>query len=285
MFNGVINLKNKNNRFTISIPDLDMTEEIVKCIPKKGEDIWSRYKPTGQVDFKLDYKGFGSSDKCEYVVTVDGKGNEIEYADLSIELSDVIGRVIVSNDDVKLKNLRGYVINSSQLARAVCDGVYKLKNNDKKTLFNVFDLRVTEDLLATFSKQLNNEWLKIEPVGWVDAILDDEENGIKGVGKHLIIIDAKGCEVGLTSLSLTISDLDGRVNIENGYLTSRKFNGTFSGGSVNGSVELDTASNDRKYSGKLKFDNVSLQKIMENFVKDHQKWTGIVMAILCFKER
>jgi hypothetical protein len=283
MLDGVINLENKKNRFTISIPNLDMTEELVKCIPKKGEDIWARYKPTGQVDFKLDYKGFEDPGTLEYVVTVDGKGDEIEYADLSVKLSDVIGRVIVSNNDVQLKNLRGYVVNSNQLARAVCDGVYKLKNKDKRTLFNVFDLRVTEDLLDTFSKQLKNEWLKIEPVGWVDAILDEEENDLKGVDKHLIIIDTKGCEVGLTSLPLTISDLEGRVNIEDGYLTSRKFNGTCSGGSVNGSVELDTTSLDGKYSGKLDFDDVSLQQLMENFVPDNEKWTGNCNGVFTFQ--
>ncbi|MCP4269103.1 MAG: hypothetical protein GY777_26625, partial [Candidatus Brocadiaceae bacterium] len=161
MLDGVIGLKSKNKRFTISIPNLDLTEEMVKCVPRKGEEIWDRYKPTGQVDFKLDYKDSGEPGKLEYVVTVDGKGNELEYADLSVRLSDVIGRVIVSNNDVQLKNLRGYVVNSSQLARAVCDGVYKLKNKDKKTLFNVFDLQVTEDLLGMLSKQLKNDWLKI----------------------------------------------------------------------------------------------------------------------------
>lgn len=274
MLDGIINLKNQTKRFTISIPNMDMTQEIVKCIPGKGEDIWARYKPTGQVDFKLDYKGSGNPDKFEYVVTVDGKGDEIEYADLSVKVTDVIGRVIVSNSDVQLKNLRGYVVNSNQLARAVCNGVFKLKNNDKKTIFNVFDLRVTEDLLEKFSKQLKNEWLKIEPVGRVDVILEDEKNDSKGVDKHLIIIDAKGCEIGLTSLPFIFSDLDGRVNIEDGYLTSRKFNGTCSGGRVNGSAELNTESRDGEYSGKLSFENVSLQKLMENLVKDHQNWTG-----------
>ena len=51
MLDGVIDLKSKNKRFAISIPNLDMTEEMVKCIPKKGEDIWARYKPMGQVGF------------------------------------------------------------------------------------------------------------------------------------------------------------------------------------------------------------------------------------------
>ncbi len=274
MLNGMINLKNKHNRFTISIPNLNMTEKMVKSIPKKGEDIWARYKPTGQVDCKLDFKGFNDPEKLEYVVTVDGKGNEIEYADLSMKVSDVIGRVIVNNNDVQLKNLRGYVVNDNQLARTVCNGVYKLKNSDMKTLYNVFDLRVTEDLLKTFSKQLKNEWLDIAPVGWVDVIVVDEKNNLKDVEKHLIIADAKGCEISLTSPPFTFSDLEGRVNIEDGYLTSRKFSGTCGGGTINGSVVLDTSSSNGEYSGKLNFYNMSLQKVMKNFVSDHQKWTG-----------
>ncbi|ODS33566.1 MAG: hypothetical protein SCARUB_01300 [Candidatus Scalindua rubra] len=275
MLDGVVNLKSKEKRFTISIPNLNLTEEMVKSIPKKGEDIWSRYKPTGQVDFTIDYKGFEDSSKDEYIITADGKGNEIEYADLLIKFSDVIGRVVVDKNDVQLKNLRGYVVNDGQLARAVCDGVYKLKNKDKKTLFNILDLRVTENLLDKFSKQLKSEWLKIEPVGWVDVTVDDEINDVDGKDRHSIIIDAKGCEVGLNNFPVTISDVDGRINVEKGQLTSRKFNGICSGGSVNGSIESDRTSPDGEYSGNLNFEKVSLQKLMENFVKDQQKWTGM----------
>ena len=137
MFDGVIDLESKEKRFTVSIPNLDLTEDIVKNIPKKGEDIWHTYKPAGQVDFTADYKGFEDSSKDEYIITVDGKGNELEYADLSIKLSDVIGRVIVDKDDVQLKNIQGYIVNDDQLARAVCNGVYKLRNKEKKTLFNI----------------------------------------------------------------------------------------------------------------------------------------------------
>jgi hypothetical protein len=274
MLDGVTNLESKEKRFTISIPNLDLTEEIVKSIPKKGEDIWSRYKPTGQVDFTLNYKGFEDSSKDEYLITVDGKGNEIEYADLSIKFSDVIGRVVVSENDVQLKNLRGYVVNGDQLARAVCNGIYKLKNKDKKTLFNVFDLRVTEDFLDKFPKQLKNEWLKIEPAGWLDVIFEDEINGVDSRDRHSIIIDTKGCEIRLTNFPITISDLDGRINIEKGQLTSRNFNGICSGGRINGSIESDRTSPNGKYSGKLNFEKLSLQELMENFVKEHQEWTG-----------
>lgn len=274
MFDGVIDLESKEKRFTISIPNLDLTEEIVKNIPKKGEDIWSGYKPAGQIDFTVDYKGFEDSSRDEYIITVDGKGNELECADLSIKLSDIIGRVIVDKNDVQLKNLQGYVVNDGQLARAVCNGVYKLKNKDKKTLFNVFDLRVTDGLLDKFSKQLKNEWLKIEPVGRVNVTLEDEVSNVNGKDKHAITIDAMGCEVGLNNLPVRISDIDGRINIEDGQLTSRNFIGMFNGGNVNGLIKLDRTTPNGAYAGNLNFEKVSLQKLMENFVKDKQKWTG-----------
>ena len=275
MIDGVISPKSKEKRFIVSIPNLDLREEVVKSIPKKGEDIWSRYKPTGQVDFMLNYRGFEDSSKDEYVITVDGKGNEIKYADLSIELKDVIGRVIVSKNDVQLKNLRGYMINGDKLARTVGNGVYKLRSEDKKTLFNVFDLTVTEEYLDKFPKLLKRDWFKIEPVGWVNVTLDDEVNDVDGKDRHSVIIDTKGCKAGLTNIPVTISDIDGRINVEGGQLTGRNMNGTYCGGRINGTIEADRTSPDGEYSGKLNFEKVSLQKMMESFVKEEQKWTGV----------
>ncbi len=275
MIDGVISTKSKEKRFIVSIPNLDLREEVVKSIPKKGEDIWSRYKPTGQVDFMLNYRGFEDSSKDEYVITVDGKGNEIKYADLSIELKDVIGRVIVSKNDVQLKNLRGYMINGDKLARTVGNGVYKLRSEDKKTLFNVFDLTVTEEYLDKFPKLLKRDWFKIEPVGWVNVTLDDEVNDVDGKDRHSVIIDTKGCKAGLTNIPVTISDIEGRINVEGGQLTGRNMNGTYCGGRINGTIEADRTSPDGEYSGKLNFEKVSLQKMMESFVKEEQKWTGV----------
>ena len=251
---GVINLKSKEKRFTVSIPNLDLTEDIVRGIPKKGEVIWSKYRPTGQVDFMLDYKGFEDSSKDEYNITVDGKGNEIEYTDLSIKLTDVIGRVVVSKNDVQLKNLRGYTVNGDQLARTVCNGVYILRSKDKKTLFNVFDLRVTQELLDKFSELIRKDWFKIEPVGWVGVTLDDEINNADGKERHSTIIDAKGCKIGLNNFPFTISDVDGRINIVGGQLACRQINGIYCGGKVNGSIEADRTSQNGAYSGNFNFE-------------------------------
>jgi hypothetical protein len=265
---GVINLKTKEKRLIVSIPNLDMTEKFIRSIPNNGEDIWARYKPTGQVSFMLNYRGFEDSSRDEYVITVDGKGDEVKYADLSIKLTDVIGRVVVTDNDVQLKNLRGYMINGDQLARIVGDGVYKLRSKDKKTLFNVFDLMVTDEYLDKFPKLLRKDWFKIEPVGWVNVILNDEVNDTDGKDIHSVIVDTKGCKFLLTIIPVAISDIDGRVNVEGGQLTIRNLNGTYCGGRINGSVEADITLPNGEYSGKFNYDKLSLKKLMKSFVKE-----------------
>ncbi|MHC4184080.1 MAG: AsmA family protein, partial [Planctomycetota bacterium] len=136
MFDGVVDLKNKVKRFTVSIPNLDLTEEIIKSIPNRGEDIWSKYRPVGQVDITLNYTGYEDSSKDDYLITADCNGSEFEYTKLPIKLSDIIGRIVIDKNNIQLKSLRGYLANDKQFARATCNGVLDLKNKNKKLVFS-----------------------------------------------------------------------------------------------------------------------------------------------------
>ncbi len=273
-FDGMVNLKNREKEFTVSIPNLDLTEEIIKGIPKKGEEIWSQNKPTGQVDLTVKYTGHDDSSKDEYVVTADCKGNEYESAILPFKVSDIIGRVIIDKNNFQFKSLRGYVVAGSQLSHVTGNGTLSLINKNKKVLYDVTDLKVTKEVLDRFSKLLKNESIIIEPVGRVDVIIEDEVNDVEGVDRRSITMNAKGCELGFARFPLTISDIDGRVNIDNKQLTSRKFNGTCNGGVINGSIKVDKGPPKGRYSGKFNFDKVSLSGLMESFVKMPQKLTG-----------
>ena len=274
MFDGMVNLKSKEKRFAISIPNLDLTEEIIKSIPKKGEEIWSQNKPTGQVDLKIEYTGHEDSSKDEYTVTADCKGNEYEPTLLPVKVSDIVGRVKIDKDNIRFKSLRGYVVAGNQLSHVTGNGIMSLRNKNKQVLYDVTDLRVTEDILDKFSELLKTEKIKIEPVGRVDVIIEDEINDVKSVDRRSITVNAKGCEFGFTNFPFNISDIDGRINIEKGQLTSRKFNGVCNGGRVNGSVKVDKASPKGEYSGKLNFDKVSLHETLADFVKVEQNLTG-----------
>jgi hypothetical protein len=273
-FDGIVNIKSKEKRFAISIPNLELTEEIITSIPKKGEEIWSQNKPTGQVDLTIEYTGYEDSSKDEYIVTADCKGNEYEPTGLPVKVSDIVGRVIIDKNNIRFKSLRGYVVAGNQLSHVTGNGILSLRNKNKKVLYDVTDLRVTEDILDKFSELLKTETIKIEPVGRVDVIVEDEINDVKSVDRRSITMNAKGCEFGFTRFPLSISDIDGRINIEKGQLTSRKFNGVCNGGRVSGSVKVDKASPKGEYSGKLNFDKVSLHELLESFVNVQQELTG-----------
>ncbi|KHE94063.1 MAG: AsmA-like C-terminal region-containing protein [Candidatus Scalindua rubra] len=273
-FDGVVNLKSKEKRFAVSIPNLDLTEEIIKSIPKKGEEIWSQNKPTGEVDLTIEYAGHEDSSKDEYLVTADCKGNGYSPTVLPVKVSDVVGRVTIDRNNIRFKSLRGYVVAGNQLSHITGNGIMSLRNKNKRVLYDVTDLRVTEDILDKFSELLKTEKIKIKPSGRVDVIIEDEINDVKSVDSRSITVNAKGCEFEFTNFPFRISDIDGRINIENGQLTSRKFNGVCNGGRVNGSVKIDKASPKREYSGKLNFDKVSLHETLEDFVKVPQNLTG-----------
>ena len=136
-FDGMMDMVNRETKFTVSIPNLDLTEGIIKCIPERGEDIWSKYKPQGQVDLTLNYIGHKDSNKDEYLITVDCKGNEVEYTKLPFEVSNIVGRVVIDKNNIQLKNLQGYIINNKELSRAACNGVIGLRNKNRKLAFSV----------------------------------------------------------------------------------------------------------------------------------------------------
>jgi len=89
-------------------------------------------------------------------------------------------------------------------------------------LYNVFDLAVTDEYLDKFPKLLRKDWFKIEPMGRVNVTLDDEVNNADGKDRHSVIVDTKGCKFLLTIIPVTVSDIDGRLNVEGGQLTIRK---------------------------------------------------------------
>ncbi|MBO1222934.1 MAG: AsmA-like C-terminal domain-containing protein [Candidatus Scalindua sediminis] len=275
MFDGVIDLKSKEKRFTISIPNLNLTEEIIKSIPERGEDIWSKNKPTGQVDLTINYTGYKDSSKDEYLITADCKGNEFESTIFPIKISDIMGRVVIDKDNIQLKSLRGYVVTGKQFSRATCNGVIGLKNKNKKVLLNVLDLKVTKDLLDKFPELLKNERFRIAPEGWVDINLDYESNDTNQEGSYSLVIDSRGCEFKFPKLPISVSDIDARVNIEKEKLLIRKFSGTCIGGKVDGTIEVDKPLSNRDYVGELRFREIDFDELAKIFSKTQQKRSGI----------
>lgn len=273
-FDGVLNLKNKEKQFTVSIPNLNLTEEIFKCIPEgKGDEIWSNYRPGGKVDITVDYIEENDSSGSDYVVTVDCKGSEIMYNDLPLKVSDIVGTIVIDKENIQLKNLSGYAVTGDQSSRISCKAEFGLNNKNKKLLLDVVDIRVNQDLIDKLPDSFKNKWLQLQPEGWVDINLN-YNNSIGHNDDYSIIIDTKGCKLGFSNSPIMISNIDSRISIERKMLNVQKFDGTCDEGKVYGSVRYDMSSPNGEYNGKLRFENVNLEKLIEEYLKTDQNWTG-----------
>ncbi len=272
---GEMNMESQEKRFTLSIPNLNLTEQIIKFIPNKGEEIWLNNKPKGQVDLALNYTGFKDRSKDEYFITVDCKGNEVEYSKFPIKVSDIIGRIVIDKEKLQCKSLRGYVVTGKQLSRATCNGVLGLINENNKAFFSVIDMRVTEDLLDKFQKYFKSEWVNIEPEGWVDVIFDYESSDKEPKGNYSVVLNTEGCEMSFSKPPFHLTEIRTRVNIENGYFISKDFNGTFGSGRIIGTAEIDKNSPDGEYKGSFRFRDIDLIDLVAHMLKEQKDLSGI----------
>lgn len=273
-FNGVVDLKSNESKFTVSIPNLDLTEKLIKSIPEKGEDIWSKYKPAGQVNLKIDYTGNGDGSKDIYLITLDCMGSSIEYTKSQIVVSDIIGRILIDNNNAQFKNLRGFVVSDKQSSRTIFNGVLDFKNNNKKLAFSVFDLKVIDNLLDKLPELFKKGWVRVKTGGWMDLSLNFESSNSGPEGSYSIVVDAKGCRIGFLNCPVDISDIDARVNVERGVLVSRNFKGICSGGKINGSIEIGNMSLDGEYTGELEFSGLNVKRLAEKLYGIPQELSG-----------
>ncbi|MDR4506086.1 MAG: AsmA-like C-terminal region-containing protein [Candidatus Scalindua sp.] len=272
---GEMNLESQKKRFTLSAPNLNLTEQIIKFIPNKGEEIWEKNKPEGQVDLMLNYTGFKDRSEDEYFITVDCKGNEIEYSTLPITVSDIIGRIVIDKEKIQCKSLRGYVVTGKQLSRATCNGVLGLGNENKKAFFSVLGLRVTDDLLDKFQKYFKSEWVHIEPQGWVDVVFDYESSDKEPKDNYTVVLNTEGCELSFSKFPFRVSEIRTRLNIENGYFVNKEFNGSFGGGRIVGAAEIDKNTSDGEYKGVFRFRDIDLIDLVEHLFKEPKELSGI----------
>lgn len=282
-FDGTINPKSNEKRFAVSIPNLVVTEEMIKSIPKKGEDIWSKYRPSGQIDLAINYTGYEDSSKDNYLITVDCKGNEVEYTELPIKVSNILGTVIIDKNNTQLKNLQGYVVSDRQFSLTSCNGVLGIKNINKKFTFNIFDLKVNEGFLEKLPELFKKGWVRVETGGWLDIALNYDKKGPGPEKDYSLIVDSKGCNIGLSDFPLRISDIDARVNIENGVLVSRNFNGKCSSGKINGSIKINDMSLDGEYDGELEYSGIDLKGLVEKLSGSAQELSGICEGNIKFQ--
>ncbi|MBI2556017.1 MAG: hypothetical protein HYW13_01080 [Planctomycetes bacterium] len=105
--NGVYDLKNDRKIFNLHVPNLSITESLLKDLPVKGigEKLWTNLKPTGKVDLIANFQGFKEEKDNNYSIEINLKDGEMSDRKYNIFLSGIEGRLEINKSRFLSKHI------------------------------------------------------------------------------------------------------------------------------------------------------------------------------------
>ena len=105
--NGVYDIKNDRKIFNLHIPNLSITEALLKDLPTKGigEKLWTNLKPTGKVDLIANFQGFKEEKDNNYSIEINLKDCEINDSKYNIFLSGIGGILEINKSSFVTKHI------------------------------------------------------------------------------------------------------------------------------------------------------------------------------------
>ena len=107
--NGIYDLNNDRKIFNFHVPNLSITEDLLKNLPstKMGEKAWANLKPTGKADIIANFQGFKEEKDNNYSIEINLKDCEINDSKHNILLWGIGGRLEVNKDSILTKHFDG----------------------------------------------------------------------------------------------------------------------------------------------------------------------------------
>ncbi|MBM4066073.1 MAG: hypothetical protein FJ266_10620 [Planctomycetes bacterium] len=105
--NGVYDIKNDRKIFNLHIPNLSITESLLKNLPTKGigEKLWTNLKPSGKVDLIANFQGFKEEKDNRYSIEINLKDCEMSDSKYNIFLSGIGGRLEIDKSRFASKHI------------------------------------------------------------------------------------------------------------------------------------------------------------------------------------
>ena len=105
--NGVYDIKNDRKIFNLHIPNLSITESLLKDLPTKGigEKLWTNLKPTGKVDIIANFQGFKEEKDNNYSIEINLKDCEMSDRKYNIFFTGIGGRLEINKSRFLSKHI------------------------------------------------------------------------------------------------------------------------------------------------------------------------------------
>jgi hypothetical protein len=105
--NGVYDITHERKIFNVTVPNLVITETLLKNIPKKefGEMLWTELHPKGRVDIVANLQGFKEEKDNNYFVEINLKDCEIANDKHTLSFWGIGGRIEINKEGVVCKHI------------------------------------------------------------------------------------------------------------------------------------------------------------------------------------
>lgn len=257
---GLLNLKDKHSSLSMTVHGLRTDEQIVKAIPSVGERIWELLQPEMLVDASVVLQDVLDSGRMSFSALLELHSGRSRIAlpfeeparggaepaagasrpeKLPLFLDQVNGTVVVNEDGVRLRNVRGVVAQEKapqapgvQPAPFSADGLLDLQGKRSSLSVTVHNVRTNERLVRAVPGSGDKIWEMFHPEVVVDASLQLRDMPESGRMSYSVLLNLHGGRAEPQFCSIPLDQTIGTIKVEENKVSVESFSATVDTGAV-----------------------------------------------------
>jgi len=228
--------------------DLGLSPELRDAFPSVVQKVWKDFQFAGTADLesKLSWKVGGAAD-TSYTVTVSCKDVSACFRGFPAPLSKLAGKVIVSNDGVKVPKLQGL----QDASPIRIDGTVAWPKEGVAPDLTIHAERVALDrkLYELLPDAHKSAWNDLSPTGMATVIEYRLLPAASGQIDHQFIAHLEGASLTYVRFPLPLSNVTARCAWKDGAMKIEELKGSVLGGSIEGAARVRSEGLDLSFRG------------------------------------
>jgi len=181
---GGVSLADENQpshyHLTLNMKQAELNNALIDLLPANVGRFVSEWHPSGKIDINAHLNKAGSQQRPSYQVTVDCFNNSINYKHFAYPLRDMIGKLMITNDNVTLEDIVANPVDDFQItdknATVRINGKVILADkafDEANFRFAANNISFNEQLGKALPEGIRNLYKALSPSGRFDLDLDE----------------------------------------------------------------------------------------------------------------
>jgi hypothetical protein len=231
--NGSVSLRRGASHLGIEASDLPVCRRTIEGIPKAGPDVWVRLQPegVGKLLLTLTFPPPGEG-RTRFVADVDVRGVTAHPREVPVPLRDLTGKIIVSNEGIRLNGLCGLVVGTDgqvagEFAPATfrADGFVDFEERIDSLRLSLENLRTEEALVRSIPRVGDDLWRLFRPQVCADAVVLVQDMDGQEDRSCTVLASIHGGRAEPEFLGMPLTDVAGSIRVDGGRVFVEELSG------------------------------------------------------------